>query len=102
MTISKLEPRIESITHDLLNQVIEKGSMDLINDLAYPLPVSVIAELLGVSLEDRDTFHVWGDKLVSSTDSLFSPDTDDFLDLQSEMDDYFNTIIDKRVHSQIS
>ncbi|MGB7639425.1 MAG: hypothetical protein WBL88_17820, partial [Nitrososphaeraceae archaeon] len=40
MTISKLEPRIESITHDLLNQVIEKGNMDLINDLAYPLPVT--------------------------------------------------------------
>lgn len=99
MTISKLEPRIESITHDLLNQVIERWNMNLINDLAFPLPVSVIAELLGVPLEDRDTFHVWGDKLVSSTDSLFSQDTDDSLDLQSEMDDYFNTIIDKRTTS---
>jgi cytochrome P450 len=58
MTISKLEPRIESITHDLLNQVIERGNMDLINDLGYPLLVSIIAELLGAPLEDRDTFHV--------------------------------------------
>jgi cytochrome P450 len=96
MTISRLEPRIESITHDLLNHVIEKGDIDLINDLAFPLPVSVIAELLGVPLEDRDTFHVWSDKLVSSSDSQSSPETDDFLDLQSEMDDYFNKIIDKR------
>jgi cytochrome P450 len=96
MTISKLEPRVESITHDLLNQVIEKGSMDLINDLAFPLPVIVIVELLGAALEDRDTFRVWGDKLVSSTDSQFSAETDDFLDLQSEMDNYFNKIIDKR------
>jgi cytochrome P450 family 109 len=51
MTISKL-PRIESITHDLLNHVIERGEMDLISDLAFPLPVSVIAELLGLPLED--------------------------------------------------
>src|SRR6187200_3784227 len=66
MIISKLEPRIESITHDLLNQVIEKGNMDLINDLAYPLTVTVIAELLGVPLQDRDIFRRWADKLLSS------------------------------------
>ena len=96
MTISKLEPRIESISHDLLNRVIEKGSMDLINDLAFPLPVRVIAELLGLPFEDRDRFHIWSDKLVSASDSQYSPETDDFLDLQSEMDDYFNEIIDKR------
>ena len=95
MTISKLEPRIESITHDLLNHVIERGEMDLISDLAFPLPVSVIAELLGLPLEERDTFHVWGDKLVSS-DTQPDSETRDFLDLQSEMDDYFNKIIDKR------
>jgi pimeloyl-[acyl-carrier protein] synthase len=94
MTISKLEPRIESITHDLLNHVIERGEMDLISDLAFPLPVSVIAELLGLPLEDRDTFHVWGDKLVSS-DTQSNSETV-FLDLQSEMDGYFNKIIDKR------
>jgi cytochrome P450 len=91
MTISKLEPRIESIVHDLLNQIIERGNMDLINELAYPLPVSVIVELLGVPLEDSDTFHVWADKLATSTET----ETDDFLDLPP-LDDYFNAIIDKR------
>jgi cytochrome P450 len=100
MAISKLEPRIESITHDLLNQVIEKGNMDLIKDLAYPLPVTVIAELLGVPLEDRDTFRVWGDKLVSSVGTQFIVEHNgsdkDLALIQSEMDDYFNGIIDKR------
>lgn len=93
--ISILEPRIERITHDLLNQVIEKGCMDLINDLAYPLVGRVIAELLGFPLEDKNTFHVWGDRLVSYTDSPYSQEIDNFLDLQREMDDYFNRIIDK-------
>ncbi len=100
MTISKLEPRIESITHDLLNQVIEKGNMDLINDLAYPLPVTVIAELLGVPLQDRDTFRTWADKLISSAGSQLNAEhhgsAKNLTSIQSEMDDYFNAIIDKR------
>jgi cytochrome P450 len=100
MTISKLEPRIESITHDLLNQVIEKGNMDLINDLAYPLPVTVIAELLGVPLQDRDTFRTWADKLVSSAGSQLNAEehgsAKNLISIQREMDDYFNAIIDKR------
>jgi cytochrome P450 len=100
MTISKLEPRIEGITHDLLNQVIEKGNMDLINELAYPLPVTVIAELLGVPLQDRDTFRIWADKLVSSAGNQLNAENrgsaKNLVVLQSEMDDYFNAIIDKR------
>lgn len=100
MTISKLEPRIENITNDLLNQVIEKGNMDLITDLAYPLPVSVIAELLGVPLQDRNTFHIWADKLQSSAGSQrisqYHGSAKNLILIQSEMDDYFNDIIDKR------
>jgi cytochrome P450 len=47
-TIYKLKPRIEQICYDMIDNVIEQGHMDLINDLAYPLPVTVIAELLGI------------------------------------------------------
>ena len=100
MTISKLEPRIENITNDLLNQIIEKGNMDLITDLAYPLPVSVSAELLGVPLQDRNTFHIWADKLQSSAGSQrisqYHGSAKNLILIQSEMDDYFNDIIDKR------
>ena len=100
MSISNLEPRIESVTHDLLNQVIEKGNMDLINDLAYPLPVTVIAELLGVPLQDRNTFRRWADKLLSSAGSqLIAAEhhgsAKNLVLIESEMDDYFNAIIDK-------
>jgi cytochrome P450 len=104
MAISKLGPRIERITHDLLNQVIEKGNMDLISDLAYPLPVTVIAELLGIPLQDRDTFRVWGDKFNKHAGKqhimVEHQDADkDLVIIQSEMDDYFNGIIDKRTTS---
>jgi cytochrome P450 len=103
MGISKLELRIEGITHDLLNQVIEKGNMDLINDLAYPLPIAFIAELLGIPLEDRDTFCEWGKKIVGFAGSQFfvahrRPDGN-LISMQKDMDDYFNSIIDKRTSS---
>jgi cytochrome P450 len=100
MAISKLEPRIESITHDLVNQIIQKGNMDLINDLAYPLPVTVIAELLGVPVQDRNIFRGWADKLVSSAGSQLNEEqhasAKNLFQMQTEMDDYFNAIIDKR------
>src|SRR6187200_949253 len=103
MIISKLEPRIENITHDLLNQVIEKGNMDLINELAYPLTVTVIAELLGVPLQDRDIFRRWADKLLSSAGSQLIAEhhgsAKNLVLIESEMDDYFNAIIDKRTLS---
>ena len=103
MSISNLEPRIESVTHDLLNQVIEKGNMDLINDLAYPLTVTVIAELLGVPLQDRDIFRSWADKLLSSAGSQLIAEhhgsAKNLVLIESEMDDYFNAIIDKRTLS---
>ena len=66
MIIAKLEPHIENIAHEILNEVIAKGKMDLIDDLAYPLPVTIIAELLGVPIEDRNLFRGWADTIVSS------------------------------------
>jgi cytochrome P450 len=66
-TISKLKPRIEKIGHDMVNKIVEKGKMDLISDLAYPLPATVIAELLGVPVEDHDLFKKWADQLLGST-----------------------------------
>jgi cytochrome P450 len=62
--IANLEPRIVSIVRDLLDSVAEKNAMDLIDDLAYPLPVTVIAELLGVPPEDRELFRRWSVDIV--------------------------------------
>jgi cytochrome P450 len=69
--VNNLEPRIASLTHTMLDQVIETGRMDLVDDLAYPLPVVVIAEMLGIPAEDRAQFRVWSDQLVRSANNLF-------------------------------
>ena len=66
LAISELELRIESITHDLVNRVIRKGYMDLINDLAYPLPVAIMANILGVPEQGHNIFHELANALLSS------------------------------------
>jgi cytochrome P450 len=99
MAIAQLESRIENVANYLLDRVIKNGQMDLIRDMAYPLPVTVIAELLGVPVEDRNIFQVWADKLVSSAggDLNEQPEsTKNLMAIQSEMDEYFGPIIDKR------
>jgi cytochrome P450 len=61
--VADLEPRIAELTTDLLDRAGER--FDLIDALAYPLPVIVIAELLGVPISDRGLFRRWADALFS-------------------------------------
>ncbi|HKO41123.1 MAG TPA: cytochrome P450, partial [Nitrososphaeraceae archaeon] len=97
---SKLGPRIENIANELIDNIIEKDNttMDLITDFAYPLPATVIAELLGVPSEDQDTFRQWADNIVSleitsdsDIDSIRKADK-----TVSDMDIYFSNLIEKK------
>ena len=60
--VADLEPRIAELTTELLDRVGER--FDLIDALAYPLPVIVIAELLGIPTSDRGLFRTWADALM--------------------------------------
>ena len=62
--VEAMGPRIAEITHKLLDRVDSDAGMDIIRDLSFPLPVIVIAELLGVREEDRELFKGWSDTLV--------------------------------------
>jgi len=66
--INPLKSHIADIADELLNKVATSNRMDLIADYAYPLPVIVIAELLGVRSEDRDLFKDWSRKLAAVID----------------------------------
>lgn len=63
--VADLAPRITQIAHELLDQASGSNRLDLVSQFAYPLPVIVIAELLGVPSSDRDLFHRWADHLLS-------------------------------------
>jgi cytochrome P450 len=63
--IEQLRPRIQQITNELLDTVQEQGRMDLITDFAYPLPITVISEMLGIPAADRQQFRTWTQAFVN-------------------------------------
>jgi cytochrome P450 len=65
--IEGLRNRIQQITDDLLDQVQERGEMNLINDFAFPLPVTVICEMLGIPAEDRQQFRKWSNAILDQS-----------------------------------
>ena len=65
--IEQLRPRIQQITDALLDTVQNQGQMDLINDFALPLPITVISEMLGIPPTDRQQFRAWSQTLVNDT-----------------------------------
>ncbi len=69
--IRRLEPRIEEIAHELLDHALRERHVDLVEALATPLPVIVIAEMLGVPSADRLRFKEWSDVLVESLGTTF-------------------------------
>ncbi|MER5552509.1 cytochrome P450 [Streptomyces sp. NPDC002793] len=63
--IEALRPRVERITEDLLDAMVPAGSADLVDALAFPLPMTVICELLGVPDIDRDAFRLLSNAVVT-------------------------------------
>jgi hypothetical protein len=63
--IEGMRPRIQEIVDQLLDVARDKGEMDVIRDLAYPLPAIVIAEMLGVPPHERDQFIRWSDDIAA-------------------------------------
>jgi len=72
--IRRLEPRMVEIADQLLDAALAKRNVDLVQALTYPLPVTVIAEIIGVPTEDNARFKDWSDKLVETLGvGLFAP-----------------------------
>ena len=68
--IRELEPRIREIAKNLIDAAERKGEFDVMADLANPLPVMVISDLLGVPHEDYHQFKSWSDKIVEADNTL--------------------------------
>jgi cytochrome P450 len=62
--IQALRPHIQGLVDDFLDRVRGRGGMDVIPDLAFPLPATVIAELLGIPPEDRERLKKWSDEFI--------------------------------------
>jgi cytochrome P450 len=92
--VEALAPRIAALTDELLDPVVSAGTADLIELLAYPLPVIVIAELMGIPAADRDRFKQWSDVIVSQTRP--GADESSHTAAHREMAEYFMGMIEQR------
>jgi cytochrome P450 len=63
--VERLRPRIQTLVDELIDAVQAHGQMDIVRDLAYPLPAIVIAELLGAPVEAREDFKTWSDGILA-------------------------------------
>jgi cytochrome P450 len=66
--VEGLRARTQEIVDELIDDALGKGAVDLVDDFAYPLPVRVICDLLGVPVADEDRFKVWSHALARGLD----------------------------------
>jgi cytochrome P450 len=92
--VEQLRPRIEEVAAELLDAVEARGEMDIVEEYAFPLPITVIAELLGIPVADRDRFRRWSNAVVTPA---FSPDAfAEFGDLMADFVAYLRALFERR------
>ena len=91
--VAHLSARITQITQELLDEVRLQGRMDIVSDIAFPLPAKVIAELLGVPPEDWNIFQRWA--RVDGSDPASSRQ-ESGQSMQIEMFNYFSDLLEER------
>jgi cytochrome P450 len=95
--VELLEPRLREIADELLDPIVSTGRADIVEALAYPLPVIVIAEILGVPPEDRDRFKRWSDEVVSLLGTGLGGESRELpMETFEAMRDYFTAMCDER------
>jgi cytochrome P450 len=96
--VERIRPHIQEIADELIDALPESGRIDAVTDLAIPLPVIVIAEVLGVPREDRGRFKAWSSDIAGTLAGPFQPQ--DVLDRAQkssiELAEYFREQIDLR------
>jgi cytochrome P450 len=99
--VQRLEPRMREIADELVDAAVAEGEVDLVQALSYPLPVTIIAEIIGVPSEDRAQFKVWSDEAVAALGTGFFGGMDPErmerrMRLLREMHAYFVPLAEKR------
>jgi cytochrome P450 len=94
--IEQLRPRIQQIADELLDAVQDQGKMELIEQFAFPLPITVISEMLGIPASDRQRFRRWT-QAITNAESPQANDggkttTEEFLSYIKQM------LVEKRKH----
>jgi cytochrome P450 len=92
--VTDLEPRIRAIVRELIDRVRPDETIDFVEALSAPLPIIVIAELLGVPIEDRDRFVAWTNASIGRVDPEYADETK--LAALGDQYEYFVDIVEQR------
>ena len=96
-SVAELQPRIQLMVDELLDELAEKERFDLIEGFAFPLPVTVIAEMLGVPPEDMDRFRGWSNDISLTIEpALTDEQTGRVQKATEEIFEYFEGVMDQR------
>jgi len=98
--ISQMEDQIQSITDRMLAGPTEKGAMNVISDIAVPLPGAVIEQMLGVSDLDSEQFKRWSDGYIAyiGSESSMALDLEAYHCFHSLQEYFSRAISDRRLH----
>jgi len=98
--VEKLRPDIQDVVDGLLAKVQDTHSMDLMEEFAFPIPVIVICQMLGVPVEDRERFKKWGLDIARGLDAIMLPPDSDVVrrstQSRQELAGYFRQLIAQR------
>jgi cytochrome P450 len=95
--VSTLEPDIARIANDLIDAFVDRGHCELIEAFCGPLPLTVIADQLGVPRTDLPLFNTWSDAFVAQLSRMASPDEEvEAAKLIVEYQHYFAKKLDER------
>jgi cytochrome P450 len=99
--VKRMEPRLRAIAAELVDAAVARREVDMVDALTYPLPVIVIAEILGVPPADRAQFKAWSDAIVANLGLVvFQPPSrerlESFVAARGALEDYFRVLVDER------
>jgi cytochrome P450 len=96
--MERLRPHVQSLVDSLLDHAAERGRFDIIDDLARPLPSTVICQMLGVPLSDRELFTDWTAQITHllAPRILTEPQRVRSYDAAARLIDYFNLLVIER------
>jgi cytochrome P450 len=98
--VEQLAPRVQEIVDELLDAALPRGAFDLVQDFASPLPVIMIAEMLGVEPERREDFKRWSEAVIHITaGGTKYGDMATYLQSWQEFKAYMSQIIEARRRS---
>jgi len=95
--VANLQPKIEAVTNDLLDQMKDQETVDLIEMFAFPLPITVICDLLGVPSKDYDNFHMWSSAFI---EAMNNPEQiQQITPIMEDFSHYIDHLVDYKQHN---